>query len=410
VNNDDGSASRRGRNVQVRPRLNSKVIVRRASYMYNDLGDCDCRCRYCRASFWYVERLKGHSHNRTPEYSLCCGGGRIQMQRPREPPEYIKSLFENKHFMENIRAYNQMFAMTSFGAKVDESINVGRGSYVFKAGYHTELTLKSANGVDKGKRVIMLTYYRYQLYFRLHQYDLLFRGGRLFKQYVVGAFYAVEQNRLDFIRKKKMIFEATTYRGCMLQFLKESEMVMKLEEELFFRCLLQGVHDTSPCIKDDKCSKKFPKKFNQKTFFDVNGHVHYWRRDTGVSITRNEFQLDNSYVVPYNRDLLLAFQAHINVEYRGWSMLIKYLFKYISKAVQILVVHLEDMQRITFRDEDRDELLVLFTREVTEDTEKMENYREMLDDMETTSRLLLMARDIQTKVFEKNIFIARLRD
>ncbi|GKD39627.1 hypothetical protein Tco_1259834, partial [Tanacetum coccineum] len=31
----------------------------------------------------------------------------------------------NKHFMENIRAYNQMFAMTSFGAKIDESINIG---------------------------------------------------------------------------------------------------------------------------------------------------------------------------------------------------------------------------------------------------------------------------------------------
>nr|GEX49077.1 helitron helicase-like domain-containing protein [Tanacetum cinerariifolium] len=102
------------------------------SYTYSDLGDCDRRCRYCGASFWYVECLKGHSHNQTPQYHQYCGGGRIRMQRPCEPLEYIKSLLENKHFMENIRAYNPMFAMTSFGAKIDDSINAGWGPYVFK--------------------------------------------------------------------------------------------------------------------------------------------------------------------------------------------------------------------------------------------------------------------------------------
>nr|GEV03167.1 helitron helicase-like domain-containing protein [Tanacetum cinerariifolium] len=34
--------------------------------------------------------------------------------------------------MENIRAYNQMFSMTSFGARVEDSINNGRAPYVFK--------------------------------------------------------------------------------------------------------------------------------------------------------------------------------------------------------------------------------------------------------------------------------------
>ncbi|GKF14614.1 DNA helicase, partial [Tanacetum coccineum] len=67
-------------------------------------------------------------------------------------------------------------------------------------GYHTDLKLKPGSG--KAKRVMMLAYYRYQLHFRLHQYGLLFRVGRLFQQYVVGVFCAVEQNRLDFIRKK----------------------------------------------------------------------------------------------------------------------------------------------------------------------------------------------------------------
>ncbi|KAL3652194.1 hypothetical protein CASFOL_001875 [Castilleja foliolosa] len=34
--------------------------------------------------------------------------------------------------MENIRAYNNMFSMTSFGAKINDAINDGRGPYVFK--------------------------------------------------------------------------------------------------------------------------------------------------------------------------------------------------------------------------------------------------------------------------------------
>lgn len=42
-----------------------------------------------------------------------------------ESPQYIKELFTERHFMENIRAYNQMFAMTSLGAEIDTSINMG---------------------------------------------------------------------------------------------------------------------------------------------------------------------------------------------------------------------------------------------------------------------------------------------
>ncbi|GKF25710.1 hypothetical protein Tco_0081604 [Tanacetum coccineum] len=93
------------------------------------------------------------------------------------------------------------------------------------------------------------------------------------------------------------------------------------------------VNMSATCKQGDKCTKNFPKKFTSKTFFDDNGHVHYQRRDTGVSTIKYQARLDNSCVVPYNRDLLLASNAHINFEYCGWSMLIKYLFKYISKGI-----------------------------------------------------------------------------
>lgn len=84
-------------------------------------------------------------------------------------------------------------------------------------------------------------------------------------------------------------------------------------------------------MEGETCNKNFPKKFNNETFFDDKGYPHYRRRQSKVSAAKGHIKLDNGYVVPYNRDLCLAFKAHINVEYYGWSMLIKYLFKYISK-------------------------------------------------------------------------------
>ncbi|GJW62962.1 DNA helicase [Tanacetum coccineum] len=524
-------------------------------------GDCTQRCRYCGASFWYGERLKGRSHGQRVEYHLCCSDERIYMQQPPEPPGYIKQLFQNKHFMENIRAYNQMFAMTSFGAKIDESINAGKGPYVFKvsgqvyhwigslcptvgetpkflqlyiydtenevanrmshfggvddsrldpqiveglihfldahnelvqlfrtardkcremdipefkirlynaegargyelptsntlgamvfesgiksktdfdviieykdgplqrvnklhpsymslqfpllfihgqSGYHTELKLRSADGSGKAKRVTMLAYYRYQLHFRLSEYDLIFRGGRLFQQYVVSVFCAVEQNRLDFIRKKQNDIRSDYLSGLydaisrgerdgyevggriilpmsftgeikrfmaqypeltpadradvvcrifeqklesFITFLKEertfgnvtgvlytvefqkqglphchtllwvdsaSKIRMPEQVDQFISAELPDptidpdgyrvvselmMHDPcgaanlkASCMKASKCSKNFPKKYNPKTYFDDNGHVHYQRRDANVSTTRHQFKLDN---------------------------------------------------------------------------------------------------------------------
>lgn len=78
--------------------------------------------------------------------------------------------------------------------------------------------------------------------------------------------------------------------------------------------------------------KEFSKKYEDVTRFDKDGYVHYKRRNDGCFAVKYGIHLDNGYVVPYNKNLSLVFQAHINVEYCGWSMMIKYLFKYISKG------------------------------------------------------------------------------
>ena len=100
--------------------------------MYIDIGDSDYACEHCNATFWYGERLKGNSHKSYPKYTKCCGRGQVYLKKEVDLPDLFKHLFKNKHFLDNIRAYNQMFSMTSFGADIDDSINNGRGPYVFR--------------------------------------------------------------------------------------------------------------------------------------------------------------------------------------------------------------------------------------------------------------------------------------
>lgn len=95
------------------------------------MGKCDQLCHHCHARFWYDERL-ARTRGSSPEYHKCCYAGKVRLDQHDEYPAYINELFANRHFMENIGAYNQMSAMTSLGAEVDNSINRGNGPYVFK--------------------------------------------------------------------------------------------------------------------------------------------------------------------------------------------------------------------------------------------------------------------------------------
>ena len=70
-------------------------------------------------------------------------------------------------------------------------------------GYTTSLTLETHNAQGEKPKMTMNTYYMYQLYERPHEYGLLFKGGRLFQQYVVSVYCALEQERLDFVRAKQ---------------------------------------------------------------------------------------------------------------------------------------------------------------------------------------------------------------
>nr|GEW93979.1 DNA helicase [Tanacetum cinerariifolium] len=523
-------------------------------------------------------------------------GGRVVLRTHRVYPEYIKLLLTGRHFLQNIRAYNQMFTMTSLGAHIDDSINVGRGPYVFKISgqlYHWIGSLCPAEGepprflqlciydtdnevdnrlrhfggqnsilrrdIVKGlielldahnalvqlfrtarekfvtqdvpdfkvrlynvvgtreyelptgdmlgaivyeagpememdydivieersghpqrvnklhpsymslqfpllfiygqdgyskdmklagcsksasadeRRLTMKAYYAYYLHDRVGCSNLLSRGGRLFQQYVVTAFCAIEQNGIDFVREHQndirneylsgiydaiirgivtwpeiseymedypgltsadradvvdRVFEMKIHQ--FINFIRDAQPFGKIIAVLYTvefqkrglphchtliwidesmrvqrdqdidayisaelpskdvdpeghrvvsELMMHGpcgyAYPAATCMqKSTQCGMHFPKQYCDRTYTDKEGFVHYRRRNTQVTTVKQYIELDSSYVVPYNRQLCMLFYAHINVEYCGWTMLIKYLFKYISKGTDRVVARI----------------------------------------------------------------------
>lgn len=100
------------------------------------------------------------------------------------------------------------------------------------------------------------------------------------------------------------------------------------EQTLFERVEAHMIHVCAPrCLKNGKCIYGYPKNFRSSTTETEGTYPLYRRRNNGTIALFRGKAWDNRYVVPYNRRLLLKYDAHFNVEICTNVHIVKYLYK-----------------------------------------------------------------------------------
>jgi len=100
-----------------------------------------------------------------------------------------------------------------------------------------------------------------------------------------------------------------------------------------------------PCMKNNKCSKHFPKTYQDDTSVTSTSFATYKRGQATLFVIKGGCHMDNRWVVPYNMLLLKKYQAHINVEWCNKTTFIKYLFKYVTKGADCSKAYLQRVKR-----------------------------------------------------------------
>lgn len=74
--------------------------------------------------------------------------------------------------------------------------------------------------------------------------------------------------------------------------------------EIVKRCMIHGpcgsMDRNASCMKDGKCSKQYPKTFQDETLMTTDGYPIYARPDDGRKYEVRGCMLDNRWIVPYN--------------------------------------------------------------------------------------------------------------
>ncbi|GJT02293.1 DNA helicase [Tanacetum coccineum] len=318
---------------------------------YKDLGNCAHSCQYCGALFWFEERLKSTPRGDNSVLRRDIVEGLIDLldthnalvQLFRTAREKLQDTYVPNF---KLRLYNVIGAR-EYELPTGDML----GAIVYEAGPENDIDYDIVLE-ERGPRYMYIHYLGALAICRVHENPLYFITFTCNVNWPEIANYMAQfpllttTNRADIVDR---VFEMKIHQ--FVNYLRDAQPFGKVVADESIRprrdedidmyvsaklpaqhADLQGYRIVSElmmhrpcglanpftaCTQNSKCKKDFPKEYCKQTYVEKSGFVHYKRRDTGVTTTRQNAGLYNRYVVPYNKQLLLAFYAHINVEYYG---------------------------------------------------------------------------------------------
>ncbi|XP_022023953.1 uncharacterized protein LOC110924229 [Helianthus annuus] len=169
-----------------------------------------------------------------------------------------------------------------------------------------------------------------------------------------------------------------------------------------------------PCMVQQKCSKKFPKKYVDETCVDSEGYPVYHRRQTSNMVVKNDVTLDNRFgpdrvttsvfqanSTKNNTEQNVAvdeIKAYLECRYisaceAAWRIF-TYDIHYRYPAVEVLPFHCEDGQSIVYNDHDN------LCDIVTDPTVKMTMFTEWMN----RNKVDEFARTLRYKTVDGQVF------
>ncbi|KAK1388121.1 hypothetical protein POM88_016299 [Heracleum sosnowskyi] len=289
---------------------------------------------------------------------ICCDCGALMW---RETPPELKTLLDGANnkstsFRKSLRLYNNAFAFTSVGANVDREINNGGGPYVYRISGEVYHQIGSLHP-EGSKKAVFSQIYMYDNQQQLEE-RLNFPNGDNRLDVEITESLSAMLNRdnalVDIYRNVRDRFKDTDIVPAQLhltdkhvlgkvigvaytiEFQKRDKETDPVGYEAISKYMIHGpcgsYNRNCACMRDDQCTKFYPKEFRNETTIDANGYPVYRRRNDKRIIQLKEIEIDNRFVVPYNRGLIVKYQAHMNIEWCNQGLLIKYMFKYITKG------------------------------------------------------------------------------
>nr|GEU35788.1 hypothetical protein CTI12_AA123990 [Tanacetum cinerariifolium] len=307
----------------------------------HNLGPPLYECRGCHAIMWYEERNDKAKRVVNPTFSLCCQEGKVLLLGSNETPPPLKQLLDYKEtttsrYKDQIIVYNNMFCFTSFGAKIDHSINTGIGPYIFRI-----------NGQNYHRMGLVLLEEEVQP----RNTGKHFVKRRLIISAIVGGrIHNDEEQRLKWTRNNQDTLRVDLYHNLcdvvargdtsaaglgkriVLPRSFTGELPSPIDDPEGYKVvteyMLHGPCGADPKYApytiDEKCSKHFPKSFLSKTVIDEDGYALYRRRNNKVTAKKGNFVYDK-HVVPHNRMLLnvvrgaTSFEKHMTVNKKVYA-------------------------------------------------------------------------------------------